>query len=421
MNHELLKYCLLKIEQKLNWASSELWLNQDFELLSERIFEETNVKLSITTLKRVWGKVNYASEPSISTLNALAKFINYENWSELKNSKTSLKPVDSPSRNYIPSKKYILTAAASVITILVILGISRNAFSEPGLDLEGVSFEAEPVTIGLPNSVVFKYDFGTNQVDSASIQQSWNTAFTFSIDPTGKEATGIYYYPGHFNAKLLANGKIIKEQRLLVGTEGWMATVYNVEVPRYLYYGELQRDGALHLTSDIVDELHQEEIERARTLTYHYFDELAPVSGKQFTLEARFRNTYNKSNGICQDVQVLIHGTETVYLTPFSIPGCTSNLNLITGGNSYSGKENDLSMFGIESSEWQDFKLVVSDQKAEYFLNDNLILTKEAPSDIGQIVGFKLRFEGAGELDYLRLSNDSGLVYNEEFESDLEN
>lgn len=418
MNHELLKYCLLKIEQKLNWASSELWLNQDFELLSERIFEDTSVKLSITTLKRVWGKVNYESEPSISTLNALAKFIGYENWSELKNTKTSIRPVERDGKNYIPSKKHVLTGLLSLITLLVILAISRNTFSEPSMDMESVTFVAEPVTIGLPNTVIFKYDFGANQVDSASIQQSWNEALTFNIKATGKEATGIYYYPGHFDAKLIANGKIIKEQPLLVGTEGWMATVYSNEVPRYLYYGELETDGALHLTADLVDELHQEEIERARTLTYHYFDELAPVSGEQFTLEARFRNTYIKSNGICQNVQVLIHGTETVYLTPFSIPGCTSNLNLITAGDSFSGKENDLSMLGIDSSEWQDFKLVVADQKANYFLNDKLILTQQATFDIGRIVGFKVRFEGTGALDYLRLSNDSGLVYSEGFDSD---
>lgn len=416
MNHELLKYCLLHIERKLNWASSDLWLNQDFELLSERIFDETGVKLSITTLKRVWGKVNYASEPSISTLNALAKFIGYENWSDLKNSKTSIKPLRQ-KKAFSLSKNQMVTATFSIVTLLVILGISRNAFSEPGIDMEGISFSAEPVSNGLPNSVVFTYDFGANRIDSASIQQSWNKNLTFNINPSGKEATGIYYYPGHFNAKLLANGNILKEQYLLVGTEGWMATVASDDVPRYLYYGELKTNNTLHLDSDLVEELHQEEIDKARTLTYHYFDELEQVSGIDFTLEARFRNTYKKSNGICQNIQVLIHGTETVYLTPFSIPGCTSNLNLITAGNSHSGKENDLSMLGINATEWQNFKLEVTSQTAKYYLNDKLILTKDSPSGIGRIVGFKIRFEGSGELDYLRLSNDTGLIYNEGFET----
>ena len=81
MNELSLQQCLQQIENKLGWGSSADWLNQDFQLLSDRIFEETRVRLSITTLKRVWGKVNYDSVPSISTLNTLALFLGYENWS----------------------------------------------------------------------------------------------------------------------------------------------------------------------------------------------------------------------------------------------------------------------------------------------------------------------------------------------------
>ena len=107
MNRELLKYCLLQIERKLGWASSALWLNQDFELLSEKIFDEVNVKLSITTLKRVWGKVNYASEPSISTLNALAQFIGYQNWSHLKNERKPSAHLTSKKLTNFRKKKQV--------------------------------------------------------------------------------------------------------------------------------------------------------------------------------------------------------------------------------------------------------------------------------------------------------------------------
>ena len=420
MNHELLKYCLLKIEQQLNWASSDLWLNQDFELLSERIFEETNIKLSITTLKRVWGKVNYASEPSISTLNALAKFIGYNNWSELKNSKTTLASKPQGHRPLKFQRKHVLTGSIIVLLAIALLGISRSALSGSRINMKEVSFGACPVARGLPNSVVFTYNFGAAQVDSAAIQQSWNKALTFSINPKGPEATGIYYYPGYFQAKLIANGEIIKEQGLKVGTQGWMATIQgDGPLPRYLYYGELLSNDALHLKSNLLEALHAESRSHARLLTYHYFYKIGSVSGDNFTIETRFKNTYKKSNGICRNVQILVHGTETVFLTPFSIPGCTSDLDLITAGQTFSGKENDHSMFGTTGNEWQHFKLVVKDQKAQYFLNDQLIITKEAKRDIGPIVGFKIRFEGAGELDFLRLSNNSELVFSEEFETGL--
>lgn len=414
MNRELLKYCLQKIEEKLGWASNELWQNQDFELLSNRIFDETNIKLSITTLKRVWGKVSYSSEPSISTLNALANFIGYENWSELKNNKPVSHTPKASTGKAIPSRYFLV--AFLLIIVIVFFGQSISSLKSDKPDLSQVKFGANPVTLGLPNSVVFKYEFGANRIEKASIQQSWNEKLTFSINPNGKEATGIYYYPGYFKARLIGNGQILKEQDLHIRTDGWMGTIAQDGIPRYLYYDELKTSNTLRLSDELINELHDQEIPEAKILTYNFFDDLSPVKGYDFIFEVRFRNTYKKSNGICQRVLLLVHGKEAIYLSPFSIPGCTSEIDLITAGKTYSGKENDLSVFGIDASEWQKFKLVVINQEANYYLNDKLILNKKTESSIGDIVGFKLRFEGAGEVDYVKLSNQSGIVFDENFD-----
>ena len=81
-----LQTCLARIEEKLGWGSSQLWVNQDFENLSEKIEEATGVQLSVTTLKRIWGKVKYKSKPTITTLNALAGFIGFQHWRAFKQS-----------------------------------------------------------------------------------------------------------------------------------------------------------------------------------------------------------------------------------------------------------------------------------------------------------------------------------------------
>ncbi|MFT6873345.1 MAG: hypothetical protein ACJAVN_002365 [Roseivirga sp.] len=412
MNRELLKYCLQRIEQKLAWTSNDLWLNQDFELLSERIFEETGVKLSITTLKRVWGKVNYTSEPSISTLNALAKFIGYGNWSELKNgSKISKKP---PKKHQRITLKPVLMIGSVVLVIGLMVGLSKRS---KGIDLDQIEFGVRPVTLGLPNSVVFTYDFGNNIVEQVTIQLSWNQQLTFSIDPNKEAATGIYYYPGYFRAKLLVDNQVLKEQDLHIKTDGWMATLNKEDIPRYLYDHELQKTGSIGLTERLLAEVHSTDNSRAGLLTFHYFDDFNAIKSDEFIFETRFRNTYKKSNGICQNVQLLVHGKDGVFLTPFSIPGCSSEIELITSGETHSGKDNDLSSFGINTREWNDFRLVVSQRNADYYINDTLIFSNGFNNDIGEIVGFKFRFEGAGELDYAKLSNSAQTVFNEDFTS----
>ncbi len=411
MNKELLKYCLQRIEQKLNWASSDQWQNQDFELLSKRIFEATGVQLSITTLKRVWGKVNYVSEPSISTLNALAKFIDYENWSELKNGNQSKTLFKKDEKRSLPLKPLVM-AGTLLLLIAAIVGFSQR---QGAVDLTQVKFGAEPVTLGLPNTVVFTYDFGSNDIEEASIQQSWNQKLTFGIDPKKKAATGIYYYPGYFRAKLLANKQILVEQDLHIRTDGWMATINRDEIPRYLYDGELNINGKIGLTNELLEELHAMNDAEASLLTFHFFDDFQSIASDEFVFETRFRNTYQKSNGICQQVQVLVHCESGVFLTPFSIPGCSSELDLITSGKTFSGKENDLTPFGINTEEWNLLRLEVSKGIAQYFVNDILIFSQAYEDNIGKIVGFKFRFEGAGEIDFVKLSNTEQTILHEDF------
>ena len=83
---ENLEKCKKAIEDKLNWGSSASWLNYDFERLNEQIFAETNVQISVSTLKRIFGKASYNSSPSLTTLNTLAVFIGFANWRDFINS-----------------------------------------------------------------------------------------------------------------------------------------------------------------------------------------------------------------------------------------------------------------------------------------------------------------------------------------------
>ena len=83
----LINECRSCIENQLGWGSSDSWSMQEFEVLSDRITEKTGIYLSVTTLKRLWGKVKYESKPTITTLNALAKFLDFESWRDFRKSK----------------------------------------------------------------------------------------------------------------------------------------------------------------------------------------------------------------------------------------------------------------------------------------------------------------------------------------------
>ena len=72
------------IETRMGWGNGLQWATRDFEQLSIQIHERTGVQLSVITLKRVWGKIEYAGKPTITTLNALAEFAGAQNWQRFK-------------------------------------------------------------------------------------------------------------------------------------------------------------------------------------------------------------------------------------------------------------------------------------------------------------------------------------------------
>jgi len=81
---QLLEYCKQLIEDKLNWGNSEKWRNKEFIDLSDTIYEATQVRISVSTLKRLWGRIRYDGAPNHYTLDALASYIGYYSWKHFK-------------------------------------------------------------------------------------------------------------------------------------------------------------------------------------------------------------------------------------------------------------------------------------------------------------------------------------------------
>src|SRR6187402_2246210 len=217
MNHdtEYLQLCIRLIEQKLNWRPAEEWRNYEFTELSEKILDATGVNLSATTLKRIFGKLKYESLPSSATLNALAAFLGYASWMDFKSKQPCNKQVvekkeTTRKRFFLKHKIWPMTAAAAVIIVILAFTFLSGKSVQPLKNEKEIVFTSKPLANGLPNSVVFNIDLKGNKPDKTVIQQSWDSTRTVTLQPGQKEATGIYYLPSYFRAKLILDGRIIK-------------------------------------------------------------------------------------------------------------------------------------------------------------------------------------------------------------------
>lgn len=74
--------CKTLIEERLDWKESRYWTHRDYEYLRETVFKKTGTLLSVSTFKRLWKDQHGLPHPS--TLDALAAFLDYEDWLEFK-------------------------------------------------------------------------------------------------------------------------------------------------------------------------------------------------------------------------------------------------------------------------------------------------------------------------------------------------
>ena len=78
MNHSPeIKSLRSDLEQRVG---QQLQSPADFQLLIQQIWEKNHAVLSLSTIKRLWGYVESNGAPRLSTLNTLAKFLDFADW-----------------------------------------------------------------------------------------------------------------------------------------------------------------------------------------------------------------------------------------------------------------------------------------------------------------------------------------------------
>lgn len=414
--HKTVDKCLQQIEDKLGWGNSAKWHNEVFTELSEAIEKETHVLLSPTTLKRVWGRIDYKNVPSISTLNALAQFAGYHNWRDFKSNKT-IRKVSWFDRKIAPNMR-IIVVSASVMTLVFIslfsmIGIGNN---NAAFDSSQIKFSSHQIAEGIPNSVVFDFDLKGVQSDSIHIQQFWDKTKTIKIKPEQKQATGIYYYPGYFRARLLIDGKRIKQHDLYIKSDGWLGTLDYSPVPKYVKELYLNPN-KLSLPAHNINEIMQSD--EPLISSFHFIEAFEKVSGDNFKLATEIKNAYRDKWAVCQHVSIVIMGTKSSLIIPFSIPGCVSEIGIMLSETFLSGKEHDLSGLGIPLEIPKTIRIEVVEKQLNVFAEDKKLFSKAYNESIGDLTGIRYRFLGAGEINSIKLTDlkEEVILMDEDFQT----
>ena len=141
------------------------WTQRDFIHLIELIEEESGIKISLSTIKRIWA-LNLTNPPHPSTLNALVSVLGYEDWLAFKASQLNRVDVNAKKSDRINWFFLASLGLASIISIYVISKrVSKVVPAIPAIPAIPTDQGAVPA---VPDTIVFDHDVSNDSVDSFS-------------------------------------------------------------------------------------------------------------------------------------------------------------------------------------------------------------------------------------------------------------
>ncbi len=396
-----LEHCRHLIQVALGWGDPSSWTNEDFDDLSERIFQKTSVRLSVSTLKRIWGKVKYDHSPTTATLNTLARYAGFESWRDFLQHNASAThaagpppPADKPA----PRRPILAPLIIATIALAALLSLLSARLHPTGTALS-VRFESRRTSDGLPNSVVFDYDATPLHPHEVMIQQSWDIRRREKVDPNGKQHTSIYYYPGYFAAKLVVDGEIMKESPVFITTKGWKGIVGRPSLPVYLSTKDIAADsGLLGVTTATLSAITGSAVFSDTWVTFADVRAFPDIHGTRFILATTVKNTSTVEQCLCRNIRITLLGTISAIVVPLSDKGCIASLGILTGSSAVNGKDHDLSAFGCDFSSWQRIVCSEEDHVLKIAVNGQPAFSMPNAQSIGDIVGLRIAFEGTGAI-----------------------
>ncbi len=391
---------------------------RDLEYLIEVIKEKSGITLSLSTLKRLW-KEDFSQTPQPSTLKALVSTLGYKTWQDFMQ-----KDSNSASRKSVqqPNTKHYVWLLLLIAITGVIWTVSSNKFLQKRKDpvVKGdIQFSADKTkSIGVPNTVIFKYDLSNVQADSFFIQQSWNQDHKEQIDPSNHILSSIYYTPSFHQAKLLANDSIIAKQNVHILSQGWMPYVkYNMRdrIPIYLGKENMVLNGKLSITEADLEEAGV-NLENEFKLRYCNIRDFDQIDDSNFSIKTKLKCDSVQAL-ICPYMELMLVFEEDIFWIELTKKGCESNISYKIGEMYFSGKENDLSEFGCDIYKWQELELRVENKFAKLSLNGNSVIDLAYSQEFGKLMGLIYTFAGAGSVDFVQLKGaDGNMVYDDQFD-----
>ncbi len=405
-----------KLVESLGWGELDSWTHRDFQNLSLLIFESTKEQVSVTTLKRLLGKVEYHGLPYQHTLDIVAHFIGYKSWLEFCRQPKQEEIFDSDSQKQVPqaahspkfSKKWLWLVLVPAVS-LAWLGWNMFHVDQPEKDFQkDILRSTNAFSDSVPHTVIFQYEIPDeflNNQNIISFGEKESVAVLSNEKHGDKSISHTYTKPGYYLAKVFSNKSVLSDQPVIIETNGWKCIGYQFEMPIPMLI--TRKPGALTLTK--FDLAHSEIDTNNKFNVGFNFYKAFSLSGDKMSFSTTLRSKPDFHNNYVPKVQLKL-----VFRNHPIIVSLDSSESALTIYNQFSNITVDAKrqkqLFKRSIADWSTVKVVTAKYVASVFVNGKLLYSTPYQADLGKLMGIEYRFRGNGEVREYELLDDVGTI-----------
>ena len=446
-----------KIEEKLGWGTIDDWTERNFQALGDQLERTTGERMSITTLKRAMGRISRKSLPHPRTLDSMAKFAGYQDWTDYqmvvqeetaqdvsetdteskKATSESILQEEETASPLTPSEKasyskWLITAllVALVISCLYIFSLSHTVSKLQILTIkEGIeeidTLQNTSTGTGEIKVSYTDYDYEKGQfiiniayyvpninLSNVNLIKFDNKLEYLSVSENKKQgvATHTYTEPGIYAVKIFSNKQTVAQKTIVIPTKDWTGyLILDKKDNDKKYIFDTRKSNRSDLKAMLAD-----RHDRFWT-SYRNFKDFATEHDK-FVLQTRFRNIALNNETRDGNSYLEILGDQNKIRIQMANRHSNGGFYQIFSEQKHEVKGDSPLAFKSDLSNWQELIIENNDKHITVKLGDQMLYETTYKQSIGIIKGFNFTFAGLGEIDYLKIYDlNSKLVYAEEF------
>jgi len=401
------------VEARANLPIKESLKQRDFEILIDLIHSETKIRLSLSTLKRIW-KPDYSGIPHPATLDALAQYAGYNNWHAFATSEAAAGTTsqagsevyerDAPGGRVRRVRLKWITAAMVVIAVAIAAWVILSG-RPPRISLS----DDYIVIDTLPAQVKLAIDIKGRVKDSLFLIPTQRPLKKIHVDRKADHVLFPYKTPGFFDVYLEYSNKIIDSCQVLVRTKGWVAAVYSynsmkgASIESYFSAEKISNEGNVHIPRQRFEE-RGISIDGNLFTLYYYVTDPFKMDYDNFILEARVKSdsVYNFPIPYYYISLVTRNGLEFI---PFTHKQTDRDHAISFNDSFLEGQTNDLSSLVADLYEWNDISIENHNRNIKILINGRESLSFTYKKPMKPIYGINFTFLGSGSIEKVCLAD----------------